>query len=98
MPSTSVTVRMDPLVKNQAESLFEEMGLTMTTAITLFAKAVIQQRRIPFEIAAQPRYNAETEAAIQEGRDILSGKIQTKSYSSVEELWADMENDHYDDD
>jgi DNA-damage-inducible protein J len=45
---------------------------------------------LPFELR-QPRYNAETEAAMQEARDIMAGKIQAKTYNSFEEYLADME-------
>ena len=54
MPSTSVTIRLDENLKKQAEQLFNDMGLNMTTAFTIFAKAVVRQNRIPFEIAADP--------------------------------------------
>ena len=57
MSTTSVTVRMDSNLKKQAETLFNDMGLTMTTAITLFAKAVVRQSKIPFEITADPFYS-----------------------------------------
>jgi DNA-damage-inducible protein J len=40
-----------------------------------------------------PRYNEETEAAIQEARDIAAGRIQTKTYSSVAEMNADIDAD-----
>jgi DNA-damage-inducible protein J len=53
MPSTSVTIRMDSDLKKTVESLFEEMGLNMTTAITMFAKTVARQKKIPFEISAE---------------------------------------------
>ena len=56
MSTTSITVRMDTNLKKQVETLFDDMGLTMTTAITLFAKAVVRQNKIPFEIAADPFY------------------------------------------
>ena len=56
MATTSVTIRMDENLKKQAEAIFEEMGLNMTTAITVFVKAVVRQRKIPFEIAADPFY------------------------------------------
>jgi hypothetical protein len=39
----------------------------------------------------QPEYNAETRAAIQEARDIMSGKIETKSYKTVKEMNADID-------
>jgi len=54
MATTSVTIRMDEILKKQVEVLFEEMGLNMTTAITIYAKTVVRQRKIPFEISANP--------------------------------------------
>jgi DNA-damage-inducible protein J len=38
----------------------------------------------------QPRYNAETEAAMQETRDIISGKVKAKSYASMAEIYAEI--------
>jgi len=66
MSTTSVTVRMDVDLKKQAETLFDDMGLTMTTAITLFAKAVVRQNKIPFEIAADPFYSESNMARLRE--------------------------------
>ena len=41
----------------------------------------------------QPRFNAETEAAMQEARDIISGKVPAKRYASVRALLDDLGND-----
>jgi len=57
MSTTSVTIRMDAGLKKQAETLFDDTGLNMTTAITLFTKAVVRQNKIPFEITADPFYS-----------------------------------------
>jgi len=57
MATTSVTIRMDENLKKQAEALFDEMGLNMTTAITIFTKAVVRQGKIPFEITADPFFS-----------------------------------------
>ena len=57
MATSNITIRMDEHLKKQAEELFNEMGLNMTTAITIFAKAVIREHRIPFEIVADPFYS-----------------------------------------
>ena len=54
MPSASVTVRIDENLKRQAETLFNDMGLNMTTAFTLFVKTVVRYNKIPFEISADP--------------------------------------------
>ena len=58
MATTSVTIRMDEGLKKQAEVLFEDMGMNMTTAFTIFTKAVVREGRIPFEIAADPFHTA----------------------------------------
>jgi DNA-damage-inducible protein J len=57
MATTSVTIRMDENLKKQAETLFDEMGLNMTTAFTMFTKAVVRQQKIPFEISADTFYS-----------------------------------------
>ena len=66
MSTTSITVRMDSDLKRQAEMLFADMGLTMTTAVTLFAKAVVRQNKIPFEITADPFYSESNMARLRE--------------------------------
>jgi len=51
MAQTTINIRMDEDLKKQAEYLFSEFGMNMTTAFTIFAKAVVRERRIPFEIS-----------------------------------------------
>ena len=57
MANTTITIRMDENLKKQAEQIFDEMGMNMTTAFTVFTKAVVRQHRIPFEISADPFWN-----------------------------------------
>ena len=52
MATTTVQFRMDSDLKQQLERIFQEMGLNMTTAMNLFAHAVVNQGRIPFDITA----------------------------------------------
>ena len=85
--SEILTLPIDSNLKEQAEDLFSSLGLTLEEAITLFLKASIQHGGIPFPIE-QPRYNQETELALEEARDILSGKIQHSS-TSVDDLIKD---------
>ena len=82
-------MRVEPSVKSDAESIFGSFGLTLADAINVFLHKSIQVGGMPFELR-QPRYNAETEAAMQEARDIMSGKIKAKSYSSVDEMLEDF--------
>ena len=53
MKQTTITIRIDEDLKKQAEVLFNEMGMNLTTAYTIFTKAVVRQGKIPFEISAR---------------------------------------------
>ena len=85
--SEILTLQIDSNLKEQAEALFSSFGLTLEEAITLFLEASVQHGGIPFTIE-QPRYNQETELALEETRDILSGKIQHSS-TSIDDLFKD---------
>ena len=54
MATANVSIRMDSELKSQSERLFADMGMNMTTAFTIFAKAVVREGKIPFEIKADP--------------------------------------------
>ena len=56
---TQVSFRIDEEVKQRAERALDEMGLTMSAAITVFLTKVARERRIPFEVTANdPFYSA----------------------------------------
>jgi len=63
MAQTTVNIRIDEDLKKQAESLFADFGMNMTTAFTIFAKAVVRERKIPFEITASDPFYSETNIA-----------------------------------
>lgn len=88
--TTSMTIWMDPEIKKESQELFRSLGLDMTTAINLFLRQSLMHRGLPFEVR-QPRYNAETEAAMQEARDILAGRKKVKSYASAEEAFRELD-------
>ena len=64
--------------------------MTYTDAINIFLRKSVMEGCLPFEMK-QPRYNAETEAAIQEARAIMNGEKKKKSYSSARELFAELD-------
>ena len=51
MNQVAFTVRMDNSLKNKFEEMCENFGMSMSTAINVFARAVIKQKKIPFDIA-----------------------------------------------
>ena len=52
---TRLSMNIDESIKTQAEELFSDIGLTMTTAINLFLRASIREQKIPFELSRQPQ-------------------------------------------
>ena len=88
MATTSITIRMDENLKRQAETLFDDMGLNMTTAITIFAKAVVRQGKIPFEIAADPFWSEANQAELQRRIDEIKNGSAKMIVKTMEELEA----------
>lgn len=64
MAQATFSVRMDENLKNQFDTLCNEFGMNMSTAINVFARAVVRQRKIPFEISA-PAQEVTREGAMQ---------------------------------
>ena len=88
--TATINVPIDPETKAGAEKLFASFGITVPDAINIFFCISVMEGCLPFEMK-QPRYNAETEAAIQEARAIMNGDVSTKSYSSARELFAELD-------
>ncbi|MCL2603021.1 MAG: type II toxin-antitoxin system RelB/DinJ family antitoxin [Defluviitaleaceae bacterium] len=90
--TANLHIRIDPETKSGAEELFSNFGITISDAVNMFLRQSLMVRGLPFEVR-QPRYNAETEAAIQEAKGIIAGKIKAKSYSSLDEFYTDLKNE-----
>lgn len=88
--TATINMRVSPEVKADAESIFSSLGMTLTEAINVFLHKSIMEGGLPFEVR-QPRYNAETEAAIREARGIMSGKVPAERYDSAEAMFAALD-------
>ena len=56
---TSITVRMEPDLKKEAEKICEEMGITISAAIMMFTKRLVRDRAIPFKVTAESHFCSE---------------------------------------
>ena len=88
--TANLNIRIDPETKSGAEQLFSSFGITVSDAVTIFLRQSLMVGGLPFEMK-QPRFNQETENALRETRDIASGKLTTKSYSSAKELFTELD-------
>jgi len=86
--TVNLSIRMDRELKEQAETLYAELGMNMTTAFNIFVRQSVRQRKIPFEIALNEP-NAETLAALREIEDMRAGRIPKQSMS-VADFAAEM--------
>lgn len=86
--STNISIRMDSDLKAQADTLFGELGMNMTTAFNIFVRQALREGRIPFEVSLnQP--NRETISAMLEAERIARDPA-VKGYTNMDELFADL--------
>jgi DNA-damage-inducible protein J len=83
----TISVRLDKVLKEDAEILFSELGMNMTTAINLFLRQSVREDKIPFEIKLK-RPNAETIAAIEEIEAMIRGDIPA-NVTTLDELFRE---------
>ena len=62
-----ISLHVDDDVKRGAEQTFDDIGLSMSTAINIFLKKVARERRIPFELSADPFYSESNMAHLRRG-------------------------------
>ncbi|MCL2050965.1 MAG: type II toxin-antitoxin system RelB/DinJ family antitoxin [Lachnospiraceae bacterium] len=84
----NLSICMDRELKEQADSLFSELGMNMTTAMNVFVRQSVRLGKIPFEIALD-KPNARTLAAIREVESIRSGEIP-KRFMPVADFAKEM--------
>ena len=65
MAQTTISVRMDDRLKKDFDNVCNELGLSMTTAITMLAKKMTREKRIPFEVSVDPFYSDENMARLR---------------------------------
>ncbi len=86
MSQVLVNFRMDEEDKKGMEEVCKELGMTMTTAFTVFAKKICREKRIPFDVSIDPFYS---EANLRHLKrviaDIDSGKAKLVEHDLIEE-------------
>jgi DNA-damage-inducible protein J len=89
MATTNINVRVDSDLKQSAEALFADLGLNMSTAITMFLRSAVSHNGIPFEVK-RVNPNAETLAALAECNEMKKHPEQQKQYHSFVEIMDDV--------
>ncbi len=86
MAQAMINFRMDENLKKGMEQTCREMGMSMTTAFTIFATKVARERRIPFEITADPFYSESNQRYLNTViADSESGKAVLQEHDLIED-------------
>ncbi|MCL1885258.1 MAG: type II toxin-antitoxin system RelB/DinJ family antitoxin [Dehalococcoidia bacterium] len=86
MPQTTISIRIDEEVKRGFEKFCSDVGLNVSVAVNMYAKMVIKEQRLPFDVALDSP-NGETHRAID---DVANRRDLSRSFSSVAELMEDL--------
>ena len=86
MAQVLVNFRIDEEDKKGMEDVCRDLGMSMSTAFTIFAKKVRREKRIPFEVSVDPFYSAENMAYLKRViEDIDSGKARLSEHTLIED-------------
>ena len=86
--TTNISIRMVTDLKAQADHLFAELGMNISTAFTIFVRQALREGKIPFEISLNTP-NKETIAAMLEAERIAKDPA-VKGYTNMDDLFADL--------
>ena len=84
--TTNLSIRIDTELKKQAEHLFSELGMNMTTAFNVFVRQSVRQGKIPIEISLDVP-NAETIKAME---DVNNNRNMSRPFDNVDDLMRDL--------
>ena len=89
MSAVSTNIKIDPILKQESQALFENLGLNLSTAVNMFLRQAVREQAIPFKVG-NPLPNMETLKAIEDARN---GIGLSRSFTSVAELMEDLDAD-----
>ena len=87
MALVSTNIKLDPALKQDAQELFDNLGLSLSAAVNLFLRQAVREQAIPFRVGI-PVYNEETLKAIQDARQ---GRNVSGTFDTVEEMFEALD-------
>ena len=80
--TTNINIKTDSTLKAQAEKLFSDLGMNMSTALNIFLRQAVRENRIPFEVTKNVP-NAQTLQAME---DTLNDRNMTGPFNNMQDL------------
>jgi DNA-damage-inducible protein J len=88
MPSTNLSIRIDTQLKREAEDVFSDFGMNLTSAFMCFVRQTVREQRLPFTPSRRVP-NRETVEAIEEVRSFRKNK-KGKKFAAFSELLSEI--------
>ena len=85
MSKTSMSIRLDSEVKEQAQQVCNSLGMDMTTAINIFLRQAIQYQGLPFDVRLD-----ESRKLVEVLADLDQNRNMSQSFVSVSDLMEDL--------
>ena len=85
MSKTSMSIRLDSEVKEQAQQVFNSLGMDMTTAINIFLRQAIQYQGLPFDVRLD-----ESRKLMEVLADLEQNRNMSQSFVSVSDVMEDL--------
>lgn len=83
--AVNVNFRMDADLKKNMEQTCSELGMSMTTAFTIFAKKVSREKRIPFDVSVDPFYSESNMRYLEKvAHDVANGEAHFAEHELIE--------------
>lgn len=79
-----IRARMEPVLKHRAEAMLAQLGLSPTTAITLFYQQIIQQRGLPFDLRVPSVATQRAMQAARSGRGVVRPESRTDLFAQLD--------------
>ncbi len=89
MPMVSTSIKIDAETKKEAQELFKDLGINLTTAVNIFLKQAVREQGLPFYVG-KTKYKDEVYQAM---KDAEQGKNLSKGYDNVKEMFEDILRD-----
>ncbi len=93
--TVNTSVKLDEETKKEAQKLFKDLGLNLSTAINIFLKQAVREKGIPFYISSLPE-NSELSQALEEAKKIKKNPSNYKSYNTPKEIFVDVLGEDFD--
>lgn len=93
MTQTYLSVRINENDKKEFENFCNDVGMNVSVAINMFIKAVLQENKLPFEVARKPQFSEDLKEALMEAKEMREHPERYKKFQSIKELMEDLESE-----